>query len=134
MLICQKLNTCRPCVAAMLMYILRNSYSNRSSLFYEICIITENVMILVSFILQMLSLSAFWCFWRYKIKSIKKVSYSLMFSGNLLPLYWFDALHCVCVMYTCTSLTSSCRSCCCNNCSKSLYSSTDINHDYMFQL
>jgi len=34
---------------------------------YEICIITENVMILVSFILQMLALSAFWYFWRYKV-------------------------------------------------------------------
>jgi len=46
-------------VAAMLMYILPNSYSNRGSIFYEICIVTENVMVLVSFVLQMLALRHF---------------------------------------------------------------------------
>lgn len=93
MLLCQKLNTCRPCVAAMLMYILPNSYSNKGSLFYEICIITENIMILVSFVLQMLAL---WYFWRYKIQNIKKVSYSAIFNANLLSLYLLNAFHCVC--------------------------------------
>lgn len=117
MLLCQKLNTCRPCVAAMMMYILPNSYSNRGSIFYEICIITENIMVLVSFVHQMLALLAFWYFWRYKIKSIKRVSYSIIFNGNLLSLYLLDGFRCVCVIYTSTSLTSSCNSYCSNNCS-----------------
>jgi hypothetical protein len=103
-------------------------------MFYEICIITENVMVLVSFLLQMLALSAVWYFWRYKIKSIKKVSDVVIFNENLLSLYLLDAFNCVCVIYTCTSLTSSCNNYCTNNCSIILYSLTDINHDYMFQL
>lgn len=133
MLLCQKLDTCRPCVTAMLLYILPNSYSNRGSIFYEICIITKNV-VLVSFVHQMLALSAFCYFWRYKIKSINRVSYSVIFNGNLFSLYLLDTFRCVCVIYTSTSLTSSCNSYCSNNCSISVCSSTDINHDYMFLL